>query len=264
MIDALPLLLAFGCLTGLTTVLFGFGGGFITVPVVYAYAASSGSGGEAMHIAVATSTAVMIVNAASATLAQYRAGRLQKRFLWPLIAYIAAGALLGALAVAVVDPALQKALFALYLAVTIVDSIVRKGFLTRSGESPAAGLHAATASAGGLGVGAVAAFLGVGGSVLTVPLLRRRGLTMAQSTAMANPLTLPVALIGTAVYAVLGDAAAPGRIGYVDLFAAAALLAASLPTIAVAKRLIPHIPDRVHAAAYVALLIASLAAILLV
>ena len=30
------ILLAFGALTGVTTVLFGFGGGFVTVPVVYA------------------------------------------------------------------------------------------------------------------------------------------------------------------------------------------------------------------------------------
>jgi uncharacterized protein len=55
-------LLGVGVLTGVSTVLFGFGGGFITAPAVYVIAAAAHDG-DAMHTAVATSTAVMIVNA---------------------------------------------------------------------------------------------------------------------------------------------------------------------------------------------------------
>ncbi|EJD1474021.1 sulfite exporter TauE/SafE family protein, partial [Escherichia coli] len=53
-----------GFTTGITTVLFGFGGGFVVVPFVYQLMLrQSELAGNAMHIAVATSTAVMIFNA---------------------------------------------------------------------------------------------------------------------------------------------------------------------------------------------------------
>ena len=268
-IDHVLPLLAFGVLTGLTTVLFGFGGGFVTVPVVYAFAqAQNGAAGDPMHVAVATSTAVMVVNSLGATVAQYRAGRLKREYVWPLALYVGLGALVGAVGALAVGDTVQRFLFAAYLAATIVDSVVRKGFLTRAAGAEPRGLGPVTVTAGGVGIGAAASCLGVGGSVLTVPLLRRRGLPMANATAMANPLSLPVAVVGTAVYALAGGADATGdqagQIGYVDAVAAATLLAGSLPTIALARRIVGRIPDRVHAVAYVALLGAALLAVLLV
>lgn len=249
-------LLGFGCLSGLTTVLFGFGGGFVTVPVVYAVVGSASP--QAMHVAVGTSTAVMVVNAAVATLAQYRSGRLRRAYLWPLAGYVGVGAVIGALAATAAPDGLIHALFALYLGVTIVDSVVRRGFLRGGTTRP---LGTGAASFGGVGIGAVASFLGVGGSVMTVPLLRRRGLPMADAVAMANPLSLPVAALATVIY--LTVPTSDGTHG-VDLLAGALLLAGSLPTIAVAKRLLPAIPDRAHAVAYVGLLVLALVAVLVV
>jgi len=53
-----------GFTTGITTVLFGFGGGFVVVPLVYQLLVRQQLlAGNAMYIAVATSTAVMIFNA---------------------------------------------------------------------------------------------------------------------------------------------------------------------------------------------------------
>ena len=53
-----------GFTTGITTVLFGFGGGFVVVPFVYQLMLRQPElAGNAMHVAVATSTAVMIFNA---------------------------------------------------------------------------------------------------------------------------------------------------------------------------------------------------------
>lgn len=100
---------------------------------------------------------------------------------------------------------------------------------------------------------------------MTVPLLRRRGLPMAEATAMANPLSVPVAVAATIVYALAPTAAAgPGQLGYVDLTAGAALLLGSLPTIAAARRLTGRVPDRVHSIAYVALLVVVLIVMLAV
>src|SRR5262249_42963218 len=132
MIGFFLLLVVVGCVTGITTVIFGFGGGFVTVPAVYA-AVEATSGTDAMHIAVATSTAIMVVNASSATLASARLGRLRRDYLWPITAFIAVGAALGAIAANRAPEALLHMLFVVYIAVTIVDSVVRKGFLSGSG-----------------------------------------------------------------------------------------------------------------------------------
>lgn len=260
MLISFSTLLFFGCLTGLTTVLFGFGGGFITVPVVYGVlSVTACSPADAMHIAVATSAAVMVVNSMAAALAQWRQGRLHRAYVWPLAAFIAVGAGAGSFAATLIGGTALRLLFAAYLLVTIADSLLRKGFLTvpdRTGSKP---LGRATTTLGGTGIGLVAAGLGVGGSVMTVPLLRRRGLPMAEATAMANPLSVPVAVAATLVYALAPTASAcPGQLGYVDLTAGAALLLGSLPTIALARRLTARVPDRVHSIAYVLLLVVVL------
>ncbi|WP_410664309.1 sulfite exporter TauE/SafE family protein [Amycolatopsis sp. lyj-84] len=264
MLIEISVLLGFGCLSGVTTVLFGFGGGFITVPVVYAFAlAGPDTALGAMHVAVATSTAVMVVNAGSATFAQLRTGRLRRDYLWPIIAFIGLGAVLGSFAATAADESVLRWLFVTYLALTIVDSVVRKGFVSRRDDTRPRALGGITTTAGGTGIGAVASFLGVGGSVLTVPLMRRKGLPMADATALANPLSLPVAVIGTAVYAFAATGVSSGasHLGYIDLVAAGALLCGSLPAIAVTRRVVGRIPDRAHAIAYLALLGAALVAI---
>ncbi|WP_425579580.1 sulfite exporter TauE/SafE family protein [Streptomyces coacervatus] len=253
-------LLFFGCLTGLTTVLFGFGGGFITVPVVYGVlTATACSAADAMHVAVATSAAVMVVNAVVAALAQWRQGRLRRAYVWPLAAFIAVGAVAGSFVATLIGGTALRLLFAVYLLVTVADSLLREGFLSVAHRTCPKPLGRGTTTLGGMGIGLVAAGLGVGGSVMTVPLLRRRGLPMAEATAMANPLSVPVALAATLVYALAPSApACTGQLGYVDLAAGAALLAGSLPTIAVARRVTARVPDRVHSAAYVALLLVVL------
>lgn len=266
-------LIGFGCLSGITTVLFGFGGGFVTVPVIYALTSAttpapgtSPAGADAMHVAVATSAAVMLVNSLCATFAQRRSGRLRREYLWPLAGSIALGAVVGSLAATRVPDGLLRTLFLLYLTATIIDSLARRGFLTphrdtHSGEHPP-GLAAGVATAGGAGIGAVASFLGVGGSVMTVPLMRRSGLPMADATALANPLSLPVAAIATMIYTLAAPRPwAAGHLGYIDVLAAAALLCGSLPTIAVVRKIVGRIPDREHAIAYIGLLILSLLAV---
>ncbi|MDT8912553.1 sulfite exporter TauE/SafE family protein [Amycolatopsis sp. PS_44_ISF1] len=250
--ESLLILFAFGCLSGVTTVLFGFGGGFVTVPVIAAVA----GGADPLHVAVATSAVVMAVNSAGATFAGLRSGRVRREYLWPLTGFVGLGAVLGAFAATRAPDGLLRALFAAYLAVTVLDSLLRRGFLRPPEQLGPLGR--VTVTAGGVGIGAVASFLGVGGSVMTVPLLRRKGLPMTAAVALANPLSLPVALVATAVYASAG----PGPAGYVDPAAALALLAGSLPTIALVRRFAGRLPDRVHVVAYLGLLVVALVAVL--
>nr|WP_314643117.1 sulfite exporter TauE/SafE family protein [uncultured Pseudomonas sp.] len=258
------LLAFFGCVTGVTAVLFGFGGGFVVVPLLYrilmaSHGADDPVSQSAMHIAVATSTCVMIVNALIATGKHRRAGNLIRHYLWPLGGFIGLGAVLGALAAMWVSGEVIRYAFIAYLGVTIVDCLFRRGFLTASDTVIPRRLGRAEVSGGGVGIGAIATFLGVGGSVMTVPLLRRCGLSMSQATSMANPLSLPVALAGTLTYMAMAGFTASDLgswfIGYVDLLAFAVLTMGSLVGIRLATPWIGRIPDRVHARVYVGLLV---------
>lgn len=261
-------LAAFGGLAGVTTVLFGFGGGFVVVPLLYralilAHGADSAVGQAAMHIAVATSTCVMIVSASLATRRHQRAGTLDGALVRPLLAFIGFGAVVGAaLAVAARGEFVRWAFIA-YLGATILDCLFRPGFMTRDAAAVVRPLSRGVTTFGSFVIGLVAAFLGVGGSVMTVPLMRRRGIDMTRATAMANPLSLPIALAGTATYMLLAwrstTALEGWHIGYVDVPAFAALVAGSLVGVRVAAPLIGRMPERVHTWGYIALLVLVLA-----
>jgi uncharacterized membrane protein YfcA len=257
------LLAFFGCMTGVSAVLFGFGGGFVVVPLLYrmlmaSHGADDPIGQSAMHIAVATSTCVMIVNALVATGKHRRAGNLIRHYLWPLGGFIGLGAAGGAMAAMWASGELIRWAFIVYLGVTILDCLFRYGFLTQTDHKIPRRLSRSEVSGGGVGIGVIATFLGVGGSVMTVPLLRRCGLSMTQATSMANPLSLPVALAGTLTYMAMAGFTefdlGPWFIGYVDVLAFAVLTVGSMVGIRLATPWIGRIPDRIHARVYIGLL----------
>ncbi|WP_428933823.1 TSUP family transporter [Streptomyces sp. ACT015] len=253
-------LLGIGVLTGLTTVVFGFGGGFVAVPVVLW--ADRALGPDALRVATATSAAVMVVNAGFATAVTPRPVLAALRGSRTLIALLAAGGALGALAARYAPAGPVRWAFVAYVALTLADLLLRPGFLrphARADDEAGTGLPAVL----GAPIGAVAAFLGVGGSVMTVPAMRRAGHTMRTATALANPLTLALALPAAAV-SLLGSAGPAGAslAGTVDPRAAGALLLGALPVIAVLRRRPPRIGDRVHAWAYATLLAAAICAML--
>ncbi|MCA1218326.1 sulfite exporter TauE/SafE family protein [Streptomyces sp. 8L] len=262
------MLIGIGLVTGVTTVLFGFGGGFVAVPVVVW--ADAALGGDAMRVATATSAVVMVVNAGFATAVTPRRVLLGLRGSGPLSLLMAAGAAAGAFAARLAPPGLARWLFVGYVDLTIADLLLRPGFLrpgARRGPAGDVGTAGATGAprplppALGAPVGAVAAFLGVGGSVMTVPAMRRAGHPMRTATTLANPLTLAIAVPAAAV-SLGGGAVARAAdahvhlVGLVDLPAAAALLLGALPVIAVLRRRPPRIPDRAYAWAYIGLLAA--------
>lgn len=251
-----------GCMTGISAVLFGFGGGFVVVPLLYRMLLGSHDPAisqSAMHVAVATSTCVMIVNALLASAKHRRAGNLIRHYLWPLGGYIGLGAVLGATGAMLASGESIRYAFIAYLALTIADCLLRRGFLQQAERRSARRLGRGETLGGGLGIGIIATFLGVGGSVMTVPLLRRCGLSMTQATSMANPLSVPVALAGTLTYLALARFShfdlGPWYIGYVDLLAFVVLTLGSLLGVRLASPWIGRIPDGLHARVYIGLLV---------
>lgn len=250
-----------GTFIGVTTVVFGFGGGFVAVPVITVVDVALG--GNALRVATATSALVMLVNAAVATAATRHdvLRHLQRQQL--LFALLAAGGALGAIVGRFAPEAILRWGFVAYIGITIVDLLLRPGFFHTRPAADVGPRGPSTwrpiASGLGLPIGAVAAFLGIGGSVMTVPLMRRAGAQMPVATALANPLTLaivsPALVVSLAMSA--GVPTSAGLVGSVDLVSALALLVGSIPVVLVLRRRPPRIPDTVHAVVYLLLLVAA-------
>ncbi|MGC3022663.1 MULTISPECIES: sulfite exporter TauE/SafE family protein [unclassified Brevibacterium] len=251
-------LILIGCLVGLTTVLFGFGGGFVTVPIITLVDADLGS--DTARVAAATSALVMLVNAIVATVSTKRETLAHLKGRWWLLGLLAFGGGLGALSAGFAPDVLLQWGFVIYIAVTAVDLLLRPGFFR-----PAARFREETGEGGrgiaaiwGVPIGGLASFLGVGGSVMTVPMMRRSGATMTVATTLANPLTL-VIMSPAVLVTILAPASidAPGIVGALDLHAALALLIGGMPIIVFLRRRVPKIPEILHAWGYFILLIAA-------
>lgn len=252
-------LIAVGVLVGVTTVLFGFGGGFVTVPIIAL--SDAALGGDALRVATATSALVMLVNAAVATASTRRdvLERLHGRS--GLFTLLIAGGAAGAAVARIAPDMVLRWGFVLYVGMTVIDLVARPGFIRqRAIQERRSGMAGDTIRTPlGLPIGAVAAFLGVGGSIMTVPMMRRSGASMPVATALANPLTLAIAAPAVAV-TLLTPVSFPttgGLVGAIDVRAALALLAGAMPVIVILRRRPPRIPAALHAWGYIALLTAA-------
>ena len=85
------------------------------------------------------------INAALATYRHRRAGSLLRAYVWPLGAYIGVGAVLGAALVGLASGDFIRLAFVAYLAITILDCLLRRGFLSRAEERQARPLGVPTA-----------------------------------------------------------------------------------------------------------------------
>lgn len=263
-------LISFGLISGITTWLFGFGGGFVTVPLLYTliltlWGIDSLPGENAMQIAVATSALIMLFSATITTLKHHKARRIEWKSITTLFIGIALGGILGAYLALIVEGEWIRWIFIGYLIITILDCYLRPGFIAPTHIIK--NRHNTQETITGTLIGIVAAFLGVGGSVMTVPLLRRRGTPMAQSAAMANTLTLPLALTATLTYLALSFTAPlnneAGFVGYIWLKAALILICSTWVGLKISERFLSRIPDLWHARVYPLLLILVLLVMLL-
>src|SRR5690625_7667343 len=87
-------LVLIGCLVGLTTVLFGFGGGFVTVPIITLVDADLGH--DTARVAAATSALVMLVNAIVAAVSTRRDRLAQLQGRWAAVGRLGLGGAVGA------------------------------------------------------------------------------------------------------------------------------------------------------------------------
>ncbi|WP_312117133.1 sulfite exporter TauE/SafE family protein [Brevibacillus reuszeri] len=250
--------LAIGILTGILSSMFGFGGGFVLIPVMYLLLPGFDVPEAAiMHVAIGTSLAVMIVNSINSTISHHRKQHVIWSIFFRLAPAIAVGALLGGLSTPFVQGDILRYLFILLVVYTIVTSIWKKSFLDVDGLSFTLPTPIKTSSLG-LGIGFLATLLGVGGSVLTVPFLRKRGLAMLHAVSLANPLSLPIAIVG-AITSIATGLQQPGLpawcFGFVYVPAFLGIVLGGFLGVPLGTRIAHRLPDRLFSKIYLSLLV---------
>jgi uncharacterized membrane protein YfcA len=198
LLESLILVLA-GLFGGVLAGLFGVGGGTVFVPALV-YGAGWGIGE-----AVAASLVVIVFSALSGTL---RSMRSEVPVNWKVAALfslvVAPSSLIGVAVSSFFSDTLTQLVFAGFL-LTLAYPTARSGKRYREGIGGRSGSHLAVALLGGVGAGALAGLIGIGGAVLTVPLLIF-GFGLNSKTAISSSLvvTLLVGVVGAAGYVAAG------------------------------------------------------------
>lgn len=226
---AVILFLALGAVAGVLAGLLGVGGGLVLVAALAWLLPTLGIPQEsAMHAALASSLASIVLTAAAS--ARAHAGR--GSVLWPTVAWMVPGLLLGGWlgsGVAVrIDGDVLRYLVAGYCLVAAAQLLFGRVRDGGSGGVPAP--RGVWMSAAGVGIGAVSAVVGIGGGSMTVPLLVWRGIAPVRAVGTSSACGVAIGLASAVGYALHAPAGALPQyaIGYVYLPAAIGVAMASV------------------------------------
>ena len=219
-----------GAVAGVLAGLLGVGGGLVLVAALALVLPSQGVPADAaMHAALATSLASVIVTAAASARAHARRGAV----LWPSVAWLVPGLLLGAwfgsrFAIHLSGHSLRWFVIAYCLLAALQLGL---GWPRPSGDADA---EAAAPGIGlglcGVVIGAVSALVGIGGGSMTVPVLIWRRVTPVRAVATSSACGVAIGLAAAGGYASATAASGmpAGSIGYVFLPAAVGITLTSL------------------------------------
>lgn len=239
-IGSIALLIVLGVAVGFVAGLLGIGGGMLMVPFMTMLLTAQGFPPEAIiKVAIATSLTTILFT----SLASVRAHHLRGAVLWPVVASLAPGILLGSLIGAQIAAYMPDKLLALLFAVFIGFSAVqmllnRKPKATR--QLPGSmGMFGA-----GSGIGALAALVGAGGGFVSVPFMAWCNVPIRTAVATSAALGFPIALAGSIGYVIAGwKLPLPNwTLGYIYLPALVCIATASVLTAPVGARTAHALP----------------------
>jgi uncharacterized membrane protein YfcA len=189
-----------GAVAGLMAGLFGIGGGLIIVPILAMLFAAQGFPAELIMImSVATSLATIICTSVFSVLAHHRLDSV----LWPRVLALGPGIMIGAALGSVVADHISgnvlRFMFTVYLLVVGVQMALQ--IKPKPGQQqPTREVDLGVSSL----IGLLSSLLGIGGGTLIVPFLVHFQTPIRNAVAIASACGLPIAVVGTIGYALLG------------------------------------------------------------
>ncbi len=228
-----------GAVAGVLAGLLGIGGGLVLVAALAWLLPVFGIPKEAaMHAALASSLASIVLTATSSAYSHHRRGSV----LWPTVAWMVPGLLLGAWlgsGVAVyLEGAVLRWLVAAYCFIAAAQMAFGGVSATAGGSSEVSPRGWPMTLAGG-GIGGLSAIVGIGGGSMTVPLLVWRGVRPVRAVGTSSACGVFIGIASALGYALHApEGALPANaIGYVYLPAAIGVALASILTAPLGARL---------------------------
>lgn len=233
--------MALGAVTGLVAGLFGIGGGGLMVPVLaLLFAAQGFPQTHLVHLALGTSMAAIVPTAVSSL----RAHHGHKAVLWPVVARMSPGVLVGTFAAtflaAWLSPEPLAIFFSVFMAYVALQMILNRRPKPSRQLPGTAGLVGVAS-----GIGGVSALVAIGGGTLTVPFLTWCNVRLPVAIGTSAAVGLPIALAGAMGYMLNGwgaEGLPANTLGYVYWPAVLAVASVSYFTAPVGASLAHRLP----------------------
>ncbi|MGZ8185820.1 MAG: sulfite exporter TauE/SafE family protein [Methylobacter sp.] len=200
MVEIILFSMLLGMISGLLAGLFGIGGGLVIVPVLVILFSTQGFPADlVMIMSVATSLATIIFTSIASVLAHHRLGSVG----WEKVLRLGPGIMIGAAVGAIIANHIAVdvlrfifILFLLYAGVRMAFQIQPQPGTIKQSKMLDYGVA--------LIIGLLSSIVGIGGGTLTVPYLVRCQTPMRNAVAISSACGLPIAVAGTASYAIVG------------------------------------------------------------
>jgi uncharacterized membrane protein YfcA len=206
-----------GLLAGIIGGLFGISGGLVTIPcLVLIFHFLDFPKEVLVHMAIGTSLSAMVFNAIASAWSHHRKGGV----IWPIVKAMLPGLFLGAIAGSLVARILSDTLlqdvfgyFECLMGIYFLLPFKEKNYEHH--------LHPGTLglSAIGFGIGGLSSVLGIGGGIITVPILLAIHVPMKKAIGTSAATGFLITFIAAIAYLILGygKTTLPDSIGYLYL-----------------------------------------------
>ena len=229
-LELLLMMLMTGCVGGFLSGLLGVGGGTIFVPALFFCLKAAGIQGDyIMHIAVGTSLAVVFATGVMSAYHHYKRHAVDIKIVKSWGPFIILGVIVGSSFASGMDGRTLKEIFSGLLMLISI-------YMMFSGDKPkTAPKHKIPPYALYIFCmfnGMLSAMIGIGGSIVNIPVMAYMGIGIQQAIGTGSALGLMVALPGTIGYIVSGYPhiadLPPLSFGYINLIALAAIIPTSI------------------------------------
>lgn len=209
-----------GCIAGFLGGLLGIGGGLVVVPGLMLYFTLYGfRENTMMHVAVGTSLAAMVFTAGASAFTHYKANSVHWKFYYALAPGIIIGSILGSLFADLLPSRDLAFIFGVSIFCIGLSYMLPSKKQPESTPQPQVTPHVLLIGALGVGIGALSTILGIGGGVLTVPLLSFFRVPLRNAIATSAVTGFLIAFFGAVsfLYFGLGKSSYHDSVGYIYL-----------------------------------------------
>ena len=233
--------LLMGLFVGFFAGLLGIGGGLILVTLmVYVFTLQGFPADRLLHLALGTSITSIVFTSISSLRAHHKHGAVR----WDILRIAVPGLVVGTLLGTVVADHLKSKYLAIFFVVFVYYSAVR--MFANVKPKPTRQLPGkAGMTAAAVVVGIISSLVGVGGGVMTIPLMSHCNVPMRQAIGTSAALGLPIAIAGTVGFMATGlgkDHLPALSVGYVYLPALAGIVIGTFITVPWGARMTHRMP----------------------